>query len=94
MRNNSEYAAFAATRPVLGVYDDHDFGENDGDRQYAHKAVALTQLLDFLEEPADSPRRTRGAAYAVHRFHSADKRHSLRVILLGCFCVFVVWNST
>jgi alkaline phosphatase D len=67
-RANPLYAAFAASTPVVGVYDDHDAGTNDADRHAnpVTRAAAQQLLLDFLDEPADSPRRRHDGAYAVH----------------------------
>jgi alkaline phosphatase D len=62
------YAALAAkpgfrklreTTPLLAIWDDHDFGKNDGGGDFAGKHHARAAFCDFWEEPADSPRRTR-----------------------------------
>ena len=42
---------------VIGVWDDHDFGTNDGDRLFEHKKRNRVAFLDFIDEPADSERR-------------------------------------
>ena len=49
-KGRPEYAAFAARTPVVGVWDDHDFGENDGAASYADKDAAqvLTQGADKI----------------------------------------------
>jgi hypothetical protein len=46
------YCALRATFPVLGVWDDHDYGTNNGDATYADKDPAQGLLLDFLDVPA------------------------------------------
>eukprot|EP00200_Dunaliella_tertiolecta_P004176 CAMPEP_0202341118 /NCGR_PEP_ID=MMETSP1126-20121109/2261_1 /ASSEMBLY_ACC=CAM_ASM_000457 /TAXON_ID=3047 /ORGANISM="Dunaliella tertiolecta, Strain CCMP1320" /LENGTH=624 /DNA_ID=CAMNT_0048931911 /DNA_START=143 /DNA_END=2017 /DNA_ORIENTATION=- len=44
-------------RPVLGVYDDHDWGWNNGNRRLPRKTEFKNLFLDALGEPASSPRR-------------------------------------
>lgn len=45
--------------PVIGTWDDHDFGKNDGDKHFEKKDYFRKLYLDFLDEPEDSIRRTR-----------------------------------
>ena len=46
-----EYASFLATGiPILGVWDDHDYGEGDGDKNYGPKQASQKLFLDFLGE--------------------------------------------
>ena len=42
---------------VIGVWDDHDFGVNDGGMTFIYKNYTREWFLDFLEEPSDSIRR-------------------------------------
>lgn len=42
---------------VIGVWDDHDYGINDGSKDFSKKHVTREIFLDFIEEPAKSPRR-------------------------------------
>ena len=43
---------------ILGIWDDHDFGINDGDKFYEKKDIMKKLFLDAMDEPQDSPRRT------------------------------------
>jgi alkaline phosphatase D len=43
---------------VIGVWDDHDFGINDGDKTFSQKHFTRDIFLDFIDEPEDSIRRT------------------------------------
>ena len=36
---------------VIGVWDDHDYGKNDGGREFEAKDTIRELFLDFLEEP-------------------------------------------
>ena len=42
---------------VIGVWDDHDYGINDGTKHFPLKHEVREMYLDFLEEPKDSARR-------------------------------------
>jgi len=42
---------------VLGMWDDHDFGINDGGMNFKSKDQNREIFLNFLEEPQDSDRR-------------------------------------
>jgi len=49
--------------PTLATWDDHDYGRNDAGSEYPYKAESKALFLDFWQEPADSPRRTRDGVY-------------------------------
>jgi len=54
------YAALRASdTKIIGMYDDHDYGENDGDGSYVNKFAARQLFLDFIDEPQGTARRTR-----------------------------------
>lgn len=57
--------------PVIGIWDDHDFGINNGGMEYSDKDGSQALLMDFLGEPADSPRRSREGVYASYTFGSS-----------------------
>eukprot|EP00347_Sterkiella_histriomuscorum_P000818 403374396 len=42
---------------VLGVWDDHDFGIQNGNKYYKNKDIVREVFLDFLDEPLHSGRR-------------------------------------
>ena len=42
---------------VIGVWDDHDFGANNGNMHFSKKDINRDIFLDFLDEPKDSLRR-------------------------------------
>lgn len=69
--------------PVIdGVYDDHDFGVNDGGKGFEHKESARQMFLDHVVgAPPDSPRRTnKGGMYAVRVFGTPPRQ--VKVIML------------
>jgi alkaline phosphatase D len=69
-----------AAVPVLGTWDDHDFGENDAGADYPFKRQSQQLFLDFFQVPADSPRRTQEGIYSAQTFGPPGKR--VQIILL------------
>lgn len=47
----------------LAVWDDHDYGKNDGGKFYTKKKQSKEVFLDFWSEPADSERRNHKGIY-------------------------------
>ncbi len=74
------YQNFASRIPIIGVWDDHDYGINDGGRNYAQKDSSQQLLLDFLGVPDDAPQRTRAGVYASYSY--GPKGQKVMVILL------------
>jgi alkaline phosphatase D len=62
------------TVPILAIWDDHDFGENDGGCDYPLKEASRTAFLDFWGESATSPRRTRDGIYDAKMFGAPGQR--------------------
>lgn len=57
------YSRLRSEVPHLAVWDDHDYGLNDGGASFAHKEVAKDLFLQFWNVPAGDERRTRGGIY-------------------------------
>lgn len=47
------------TTPLLAIWDDHDFGKNDGGGDFPMKHDSRAAFCDFWDVAPDSPRRTR-----------------------------------
>ena len=62
------YQALVKQVPVIGTWDDHDYGLNDGGAEFAARAESQQAFLDFLEVPEDSPRREQDGIYAAHSY--------------------------
>ena len=74
------YQALKQASPVYAIWDDHDYGQNDAGKEYPHKAASKRIMLDFFEEPADSPRRSRSDGnYASYWIE--DNGHFIHLIL-------------
>ena len=79
---HEDYQKLKATCPIIGTWDDHDYGINNGGKEWSIKAAAQRELLDFLEVSASDPRRNREGVYSAYTFGEAGK--SVKVILLDC----------
>lgn len=73
-------AAFLAETHALAVWDDHDYGRNDGGADYPHRERAQALFLEHWNVPGDDPRRTRPGLYAARTFGPPGRR--VQVILL------------
>lgn len=57
------YAKLRETIPHLAVWDDHDYGANDGGGDFPHKAISKELFLKFWKAPGTDIRRTRDGIY-------------------------------
>jgi alkaline phosphatase D len=57
------YQKLIKSIPVYGIWDDHDYGVNDGGKEYPMRDESKELMLDFLDVPADAQVRGRQGAY-------------------------------
>lgn len=79
-RRHPGYAELLRATRVVGTWDDHDFGVNDGGREYPKRAESQQAFLDFIGEPKDSARRGQAGLYTSYTLGSGAQ--SVKVILL------------
>lgn len=79
-KNNADYAAFTKKVEVLGTWDDHDYGLNDGGVEYSKKAEAQQLFLDFLDVPKNDIRRKQDGVYFAKDYSVNNK--TIKIILL------------
>lgn len=72
--NQVDYVKIRESMDVIGIWDDHDFGINDGGVNYAQKVQSQKLMLDFLDEPANSERRNQNGAYASYTYGEGEQR--------------------
>ena len=53
------FKTLKAQTPIIAMWDDHDFGQNDAGKEYPHKEQSRQIMLNFWDEPVNSVRRTR-----------------------------------
>lgn len=66
--------------PILAMWDDHDYGLNDGGADFAARVESQREFLDFWGVGAQSPRRKQDGVYDAHIFGPAGSR--TQIILL------------
>ncbi len=54
LKHNPNYQDFIRDVPVLGVWDDHDYGMSDGNKTNRHKDESKDIFLDFLDVAQDA----------------------------------------
>ena len=67
------------TTPHLALWDDHDYGLNDGAVEFTHKQASKDEFLRFWTPRADDPRRTREG---IHHAQVIEQRGQ-RVQIIG-----------
>ncbi len=75
-----DYQQLRASVPVVGTWDDHDYGVNDGGKEFAPKAASRDLLLEFLAVPKNRPVWDREGAYQAYTLGPAGQR--VKVLLL------------
>lgn len=75
-----DYKFFKAITPIIGTWDDHDYGTNDGNGNYPIKKYSQHYALNFYEEPQMSARRLREGIYTSYDFGDTGKK--IKIILL------------
>lgn len=74
------YAALRRYATVAATWDDHDYGVNDGGRDFALRAESQQAFADFLRLPLEHPLRRRPGVYRSMLFGPSGRR--VQLILL------------
>lgn len=77
---------------IIGTWDDHDSGLDDGDRTNPHLSLAKSLFLDFIDEPASSDRYRHSGIYTSYLFGTGN--HTVKVILLDVRTFRDPWTYT
>ena len=57
-KNDPNYKLLLESKTeILGVYDDHDFNSNNGNRHFKYKEKIRNHYLNFIDESENSLRR-------------------------------------
>jgi len=79
-KSNPVYQQLRQSTPIIGVWDDHDYGVDDGGKEYPMREESQQVMLDFFDVPTDSPLRQQEGGYSVYTYGPKGKR--VKVILL------------
>ena len=74
------YKELAENTTIFGVWDDHDFGENDAGVSFSKKKESRKLLFDFLEIPKNHPAQERDGAYQSYCFGGGAQRVCLYLL--------------
>ncbi|MDP5044108.1 MAG: alkaline phosphatase family protein [Leeuwenhoekiella sp.] len=77
---NPDYKAFAEKTEILGTWDDHDYGINDGGASYGKKHTSQNLFLDFLNVPKDAKVRDQEGVYTSKNYYKEGKW--IKIIIL------------
>nr|GFA01498.1 calcineurin-like metallo-phosphoesterase superfamily protein [Tanacetum cinerariifolium] len=83
-KTNHGYARLRTIANVIGTWDDHDYGLNDAGKEFKHKDINQKLMLDFLDEPPNSPRRQQAGVYASYTFGPEGRRIKVISNLSAC----------
>ncbi len=75
-----DYQRLITSVPVVGTWDDHDYGVNDGGKEYSEKQASRDLLLEFLAVPKNQPVWQREGAYQSYTVGPAGRR--VKILLL------------
>jgi alkaline phosphatase D len=86
------YVRLRRSVPHLAVWDDHDYGQNDGGADYALKEISKAIFLEFWQAPPGDPRRGREGIYDARLYGGSGQR--VQVILLDIRWFKSPWRPT
>lgn len=67
---------------VLATWDDHDYGKNDGGKEYPQKEMTKDFFMKFWGEENNAERKSHTGIYTSYYFGSDSQR--VQIILLDC----------
>ena len=79
-KNHPGYRKLLASTKVLATWDDHDYGLNDGGKDWEYKDESQQKFLDFIDVPKTDPRRDREGVYHSETYNTP--KGSVKVIIL------------
>ncbi|ADE54948.1 alkaline phosphatase D family protein [Coraliomargarita akajimensis] len=78
----SAYRSFRTHTPIIGTWDDHDYGRNDAGAEFPIKAQSRDLALNFFGVPKTDPRWGRDGLYGSYTFGPTE--HQVCILLLDC----------
>lgn len=74
------YKNLKQNTPIIGSWDDHDYGLNDGGIEFKAKKESQQMFLDFMGIQKNSPRRNQEGIYTSHDYDLPEGQ--VKVIVL------------
>ncbi len=79
-KSHPDYQKLLVQTDIIGIWDDHDFGVNDGGKEYPAKDRSKEALFEFLDVDENHPARNRLGAHQSYTYKSNEG--NIKVILL------------
>jgi alkaline phosphatase D len=79
-KSHPDYQQLIKTTTILGTWDDHDYGVNDGGKFFSKKDQSKEELLRFLNVPAHADVRKHKGVYQSYLF--GEGQQLTKIILL------------
>jgi alkaline phosphatase D len=79
-KQDVDYQNFIRNKIILGTWDDHDYGANDGGDEYPYKRESQQLLLDFLGTSNNAAERKRDGVYTARTI--AVNGNKIKIIVL------------
>jgi alkaline phosphatase D len=73
-QSNLDYKKMREQVPIIGTWDDHDYGENNAGAEYPMKKQSRELFLDFIDEPKKTKRRAANGIYTSYTFGPVGQR--------------------
>ncbi len=82
LQQSPGFRRLRATVPTMAIWDDNDYGANDGGVEFEHKQASKDAFLAFWGAAPDDPRRAREGIYHAASIGPAGQR--VQIIVLDC----------
>ena len=83
LTSNESYQLFAKSLNVFGVWDDHDFGINDGGKYVPNYSIRRRNYINFLNSTAIINEDSRGLYTSkIVELNASESKHNVKIILL------------
>ena len=79
-KNDTAYQNFRKDIHIMGTWDDHDYGLNDGGKEFEKKDSVQQIFLDFFDIDSLDRRRSRKGVYYTEKFMVGQ--NSVKIIVL------------
>ncbi len=79
-KSHPGYQALTQSTDVIGIWDDHDYGVNDGGREFPKKDESRDLMFEFLDLDPEHPAWKRKGGYQAHTYDFGGKR--IKILLL------------
>lgn len=79
-KGNPDYQKLLKHCPVIGTWDDHDYGQNDGGKYFSKKNESKDEFLRFMDIAQDDAIRKHAGVYSAHNYGTGAKK--IKILLL------------